>query len=197
MKFLFKEMSLDSMKVGTASGITQKALTDRFKNGDSHIELFSAICNIQKDFLEIIFQGNLTYGTTDYIAASDVQHDVNGAYSVVLRSYQVSKFLKQDFYKLTYSQEMPLIKQVIHNCDVKFYSDDPSYYFQGSWEDGEKAGIAIYKYTGEPGKNIWHDKMVNSGGLQNPNIHLTKHIAQIVEQIDSYLPKICQNLKIN
>jgi hypothetical protein len=32
--------------------------------------------------------------------------------------------------------------------------------------------------------------------LANSNIHLTKHLAQIVDEIDNYIPKIAQKLQV-
>ena len=107
---------------------------------------------------------------------------------------KVKKYFKKHLKDTPYSEEANLLKFIFHNCDVKFYSDDPSWYFQGGFEDGAKAGISIYKFPGEPGDGTWHNRHVQSGGLYNSNIHLTKHMAQIVEQIDAFIPIICKSM---
>ena len=89
-----------------------------------------------------------------------------------------------------------IIADVIKNCDVKFYLDDPSYFYQASWEDGEKADIAIYKFPGKKGNDEWHDKHEQAGGLKNPYIHLTKHMGQIISQINHWIPEICKKAEI-
>jgi hypothetical protein len=189
-----EEYSLDALKQGSISGITANALTDRFKNGDSHIEVSQATYNRWKDFIEVIFQVDSTYGSTDFIASEDIPQGKNGTYSVVLRFYKVKKYFKKHLKDTPYSEEANLLKFIFHNCDVKFYSDDPSWYFQGGFEDGAKAGISIYKFPGEPGDGTWHNRHAQSGGLYNSNIHLTKHMAQIVEQIDAFIPIICKSM---
>ena len=35
-----------------------------------------------------------------------------------------------------------------------------------------------------------------SGGLTNKNIHLTKHLAQIASNIETYIPKLAQKLDV-
>jgi hypothetical protein len=95
-----------------------------------------------------------------------------------------------------YGQLEQALKKVIHSCDVKFYSDDPSFDWQGCWEGLAKHDLSIYKFTGEKGKGIWDEKHAASGGLQNQEIHLTKHLSQVVNEIDSYIKQIAQNLYI-
>lgn len=98
-----------------------------------------------------------------------------------------------------YSQLEKALRDAIHNCDVKFYSDDPSFYWQGVFEDLDKKNMSIYKFPGPNngnGNGVWRDRHALSGGLQDPYIRLTKHLAQVVNEIDSYIKEIAQNLYI-
>lgn len=71
------------------------------------------------------------------------------------------------------------LTQMMEMCDCKLYSDDPSFYYQGVWEDLDKVGMAVVPFIGPQGKDIWHNRHKLSGGLADPNVHVTKHIAQI------------------
>lgn len=190
------ELTIPDLSKSSLSNITSKALTIRYNDGDSHIELDSAHINLKKGFMELTFSVNSTFGNTSYIAATDVPHDKDGVYSVVLRFYGITNYIKKDFGSLPLSQMQKALEQVIQNCDVKFYSDDPSYFYQAAWEDGEKANIAIYKFPGEKGDGTWHDRHAQSGGLQNSYVHLTKHMGQIISQIKHWIPEICKNVEI-
>lgn len=89
------------------------------------------------------------------------------------------------------------VKNIIKKCDVQFYSDDTSFYYQGFWEDLAKNHLSIYPFSGVKGKGVWRDIHSNSGGLANPEIRVTKHLEQLLldfdsillNQIDSFLKK--------
>lgn len=191
---LFLESTIDNLKGSAVSGLTQSHLDLRYQN-DFNIDLGQASYNRKENFLELIFFANSTYGDEGYIAATDLPQGKNGQYTLCLRFYGVNRFLK-DEKNMGYSQLEKALLDCIHKCDVKFYSDDPSFYWQGVWEGLDKHGLSIYKFTGEKGSGEWNTKHAASGGLGNPEIHLTKHLAQIVNEIDSYTKKIAQNLYI-
>lgn len=190
----FLESTIDFLKQTAVSGLTQKHLDKRYEN-DFTIALGQATYYKSKDFLELIFFANSTFGATDYIASQNLPQAPNGTYTLVLRFYKVTSQL-MDVDTQNYTQIESELKDVIHNSEVKFYSDDPSWFYQGGWEGADKEGISIYKFPGPNGKGIWNEKHAASGGLANSNIHLTKHLAQIVDEIDNYIPKITQKLQV-
>lgn len=194
MMWKFLESTIDSLIGSSVSGLTQHHLDQRYQN-DFNIDLGQASYNRREDYLELIFFANSTYGDTGFIASTNLPQGKNGQYTLCLRFYQVGQFLK-DEKNMSYSQLEKALLECIHRCDVKFYSDDPSFYWQGCWEGLDKNNLSIYKFTGEKGDGIWHAKHAASGGLGNPEIHLTKHLAQIVTEIDSYVKQIAQNLYI-
>ena len=191
---LFLEATIDSLAGNSVSGLTQHHLDLRYQN-DFNIDLGQAAYYRKQDFLELIFFANSTYGATGYIASTSLPQGKNGQYTLCLRFYKVGQYLK-DEKNMGYGQLEQAIKKAIHSCDVKFYSDDPSFYWQGCWEGLAKHDLSIYKFTGEKGKGIWDEKHAASGGLQNQEIHLTKHLSQVVNEIDSYIKQIAQNLYV-
>lgn len=194
--YKFLEATLDSLKQGGISGETQKALDKRYSEGDSKIALGQAKYFTKKNFLELVFFANSSYGATDYIAAAKLPTAPNGCYTLVLRFYNVAKDLGINK-NIAYSQLERSLKNCIHTCDIKFYSDDDSFYYQGAWEAADKAKLAIYKFPGPAGDGKWNALHQSSGGLSNPPVHLTKHLAQLVDEIDDYIPEIAKNLQWN
>lgn len=194
MMYRFLEATIDSLAGNSVSGLTQHHLDQRYQN-DFSIDLGQASYNRRENYLELIFFANSTYGDTGFIAATDLPQGKNGQYTLCLRFYKVGQFLK-DEKNMSYSQLEKALLECIHRCDVRFYSDDPSFYWQGCWEGLDKNNLSIYKFTGEKGSGEWNAKHAASGGISNPEIHLTKHLAQIVNEIDSYVKQIAQNLYI-
>jgi hypothetical protein len=157
---LFLEATIDSLSLNAVSGLTQKHLDKRYQN-DFNIDLAQAAYYRKQDFLEMIFFANSTYGATGFIAATNLPQGKNGQYTLCIRWYNVKQYLK-DEKNMGYSQLEQALKQVVHNCDAKFYSDDPSFYWQGVWEGLDKNGMSIYKFTGEKGKGVWEFRIKNS-----------------------------------
>lgn len=192
---LFLEATIDSLATTGVSNLTQKHLNIRYEN-DFNIDLAAATYYKRKDFLELIFFANSTFGATDFIAGTNLPQGKNGQYTLCLRFYKVKSFL-ENADTLGFTQLETALKDCLHKTDVKFYSDAPDFYFQGAWESLDKEGMSIYKFSGVNGKGIWDAKHYSSGGITNPRIHLTKHLAQIVNEIDDYIRQIAQILTLN
>jgi len=190
---LFLEATIDSLAGNSVSGLTQHHLDLRYQN-DFNIDLGQAAYYRKQDFLELIFFANSTYGATDFIASTSLPQGKNGQYTLCLRFYKVGQYLK-DEKNMGYGQLEQALKQAIHSCDVKFYSDDPSWFYQGGWEACDKENLSIYKFPGPAGKGIWTARHKASGGLTG-DAHLTKHLSQVVNEIDSYIKQIAQNLYV-
>lgn len=197
---LFLEATIDSLTQNGVSGLTKKHLGLRYDEGDSEISVGKSTLFQSKNFYEAVFFANSSYGATDYIASADTGTNApQGTYTLVLRFYNVSTYLgNEDFAigQMQYSKIEQILKSIVHNCDAKFYSDDPSWFYQGAWEGLDKNKMSIYKFPGPKGSGVWHARHGASGGLSNDTIHLTKHLAQVVEQIDAYIPKLAQTLEV-
>lgn len=201
MELLF-EATLDSLTQTAISNFTQKHLDKRENEGDSRIDVAKSTWNSKQKYYEAIFYAKSSFGAEDFIGAEGLGVDTpNGYYTVVIRFYnpetQLGQWNLSNLPQLKHSEVLSILSKVVHNCDAKFYSDDASFYWQGTWEDLDSQGLSIFKFTGEKGKGVWRDIHSSSGGLSNPKIRLTKHIAQIIRDIDLYLPKLEQILQIN
>lgn len=190
------EKTLDMLQQSGVSGIVDKSLEKRYSDGDSTISLASANYLKRNNILELIFWANSSYGNESFVAATDLPQPPNGKYTLALRFYGVKNYLTKNVLSSGYSEIEKALKEIVHSCDVKFYSDDPSFFFQGCFEDLDKEDLSIYKFPGPDGKGIWRGRHYSSGGVSNPNIHLTKHLAQVCLEIDEFIRPMAQMLEI-
>ena len=180
--YLLFESTIEKLKATCISNFTQDKLEDRLNNGDYHMSVSQAIYHKNDDFLEVTFTVNATNGGKPY--------------TCILRFYKVGKLVTDDFSKASFSVVAISLRKKKKKCDVRFYSNDPSFYWQGSWEGLDKNDLSIYKFNGPKGDGVWDSRHANSGGLMNSEIHLTKHLAQIVRTIDGYISQIAQKLTV-
>lgn len=198
----FLEMKMPELINGGISNITKKWLDLRQKDGETEITLNNAlyhkggIFGKNQDFLELTFFAKSTYGGTSFVAAVDTPEAPNGYYVLVLRFYNVKPFLTKEVLNGGYAQIETALHQIFQSCDVRLYSDDPSWFYQGGWEAADKHDVSIFKFTGPNGTGKWDAIHTESGGLTNPPIHITKHLAQVLMTLSDYVPEIAQNLEV-
>ena len=114
MELISEKTISDLYKSGSlVSGITQKALTKRLNSGNSRIELHSAIVNIKKKFIELIFYVASTSGNTEFIAATDLPQPKNGYYTVVVRFYDTDKYILTGIVSMLLFQQIQNIGMTI------------------------------------------------------------------------------------
>ena len=114
MELISEKTISDLYKSGSlVSGITQKALTKRLNSGNSRIELHSAIVNIKKKFIELIFYVASTSGNTEFIAATDLPQPKNGYYTVVVRFYDTDKYITKNYQSLPVGTQSRMIYLII------------------------------------------------------------------------------------
>lgn len=180
--YLLFESTIDKLRATCISNFTQDKLEDRLNNGDYHMSVSQAIYHKKDNFLEVTFTVNATNGGKPY--------------TCILRFYKVGDLVTEDLDKARFSVVEKILRKIIKKCDVRFYSNDPSFYWQGSWEGLDKNDLSIYKFNGAKGDGVWDNRHASSGGLANSEIHLTKHLAQIVRTIDGYISQIAQVLTV-
>lgn len=181
--YLLFETNIDKLRSGGfVSNLTTGYLNNRLKGPQNRIEVASATYYVSDNFLEVAFDVQPTQG---------VNH-----YTVILRFYDVGKYVKDDLGKARFSVVEHTLNKIIKQCDVRFYSDDPSFLWQGCWEGLDKNDMSIFKFTQPKGDGIWDNRHMLSGGIGNRELHLTKHIAQIVTYIDGYIHTIAQKINV-
>lgn len=181
---LLLEAKIDELIQNGVSSLTWEFYDQRIRYGNTKVNVASSIYNVKDKYYEVWFKVDST-------------KNENIKYDVILRWYNVDKYFTDDPSKVRYSVVEKMLRDIIHKCDVRMYSSDPSFQLQGTWEGLAKNDLSIFKYNGPKGDGIWDSRHMNSGGLNNKNIHLTKHLAQIISQIDSFVPKMSQMLDVN
>lgn len=193
---LFEAIYWKQIRAGATSGIVQRTLNNRRTDPDASDKItpFEAIWATQADTLRIKFDCEPTYKANRNVSISraSAQQNVTGRYILEMQVGDVKRYLGDplDWPNVTPTEQINKLKKLITSAPLQFHSDAPDFYYQGVWEDLSKLDGAIEKFPGPNGKDIWHDKHAKSGGLSNPNIHLTKHLSQLTQELLRLLPDI-------
>lgn len=203
---LLKEFKLPDLRGQATSNLTAKHLDIRYDNDYFYTVTYafvqtqgSIVKRIMRSLrgaqntpntLTVLYTINSTFGDGQSVPNNVYPSEPN-KYHVVIQFQNIQTVEKvcgttwKQFLSVPDQKKQQMIQTTIKICDVKLYSDDPSFYWQGCWEDLDKIGVALYPFRGPAGKGVWNARHNASGGLINSNLHVTKHIAQISEQISS------------
>lgn len=186
---LLNETTLPQLAIDAVSSLTNKHLDIRYQNAYSY-SVQSA--KFQGNDLYVTFSIMSTFRDGQSVYAGYTDSD-NNHYSVVIEFIDAMNFY-QNVNSLDTNGKKQAIQEIIAACDVKLYSDDPSFYYQGFWEDLAKVDMSIYPFPGPTGTDKWQAIHFASGGLSNPHVRVTKHIAQLAKEINGYIDYIAQKL---
>lgn len=184
-----KEMTLPQIGANAISNFTQTKINDRYQN-----EYTYSVGSVENDGvnLTVTFQVLSTFmnGEPVYAGYTDSK---DGEYAVVIQFQNANQFC--DFGTLSMESndsKIQIVKKIIENCDVKVYSDDPSFYYQGFWEDLDQVNMSLYPFPGPKGDGKWQAFHFVSGGLKNPMVRVTKHIGQIALEYSKFINNIAR-----
>jgi hypothetical protein len=195
------DLSLHDLHKYALSNLTDHYLQDRYHN-DYTWSIKKAFIKKSKDFLELDIQIMPTYHDDYPKPPVTPSQTTPRRYMVYIRCYDISTVIPDIgsdwsiWDGLSDSEKTDIIKQIFKSCKCRVHSDDPSFYWQGMWEDLSKHDGSIFKFTGTPGKGIWRGRHARSNsnpkydpqfsrGQQSDEIRVTKHIAQISYESDS------------
>lgn len=192
---ILQETTLPELENGAIATITQNTLTNRYSNEYSY-----SVDDVQitgNDLLVTFMV--LSTGKDGNAIYAGYTNSPAGQYSIQIQFLNAASAM--GIASLDQIAGQPLetitnyVQTMLNNADVKLYSDDPSFYYQGFWEDLAKVDMSIYDFPGPKGQDKWHNIYANSGGLKNDNIRVTKHIAQLVKERGNYAESIAQYLQ--
>lgn len=198
----FIEYSLTDIEQNGISDLTRKHLDIRY--GEEYTwRLEYATVSMPADFMEIKVLIFPTFTEGQPVDFGRTFRHTSGRYSVILRFYNVSKFCNfKEFEGLTSELKAQALTQILSNAECRVHSDDPSFFYQGCWEDLSKIKMNIYQFpVGYAGNGIWTQKHATRNGQRlnatDPRyyFHVTKHIAQIAKDRGSLLQPIIKALK--
>jgi len=197
-RFFKEELSLKSLGQSAISNLTAKHFNIRVNDpsANSEVKLIEAKWKVPENEVIIFFYCAPTFGGEKVLTPSARPYK-GSFYNVVFQFRGAETYLGslEEYTKLTERKRQAAVLNMMLNCPVKVYSNDPSFYYQGNWEDLEKVDGVVFEFPGPTGKGIWHNKHQASGGLANPNIRITKHMAQIITYLQSFIPAIVKGLK--
>lgn len=197
-QLLQEALTLKSLNAGGTSNLTAMHLDRRVTDpeANSHVELIEAKWKVDENEVIIFFYVSPTYNSHTVLTPSARPYE-GSFYNVVFQFIGVEPFLGtlEQYTGSNEGAREKAMQNMVWNCAVKVYSNDPSFYYQASWEDLAKVDGAVFPFPGPTGTGYWHDKHVASGGLSNPNIHITKHMANIIEEMPRFIPIIAKSMK--
>lgn len=189
-----EETSFVDLGKYAVSSLTDKHLQIRYSE-EYRWAFKSAIMYTSHDLLEIVFLVYSTFkkGNPLPLFKSPFKQ-MPGYYTVAIRCYKISDIIPlKDWRGMTLADKTATIELLLESSDCKVYSDDPSFYYQGAWEDLYAKNLSIFKFPGPKGDGIWRAR---HGDTQASGIHVTKHIAQLAQEIHGYAETIAAQVSI-
>jgi hypothetical protein len=189
---------LKNLERGGVSNLTARYLKQRLTDPEAnrHVELIEAKWKIEDNEIVIFFYVSPTYGSQEVLTPTAKPYQ-GSYYNVVFQYVGVEQYLGtiDEYTADNMRKRTDKIRNMIWNCPLKVYSNDPSFYYQASWEDLAKVDGAVFPFPGPTGTGYWHQKHAQSGGLSNANVHITKHMANIIHNMTKLIPVIAKALK--
>ncbi len=176
------------------SSLTDKHLQIRYSE-EYRWAFRSAIIYKTHDLLELTFLVYSTFKKGEPLRTFKSPFpQMSGYYIVAIRCYKISEIISIDEWKaLSLADKTAVIELLLESSDCKVYSDDPSFYYQGAWEDLYKNNLSIFKFPGPKGTGVWRAR---HGDTQAKGIHITKHLAQLAQEIYNFSETIAAKLTI-
>jgi len=193
MEHIEETSFVDLGKYGVSS-LTDKHLQIRYSE-EYRWAFKSATFYTKNDLLEMVFLVYSTFKKGQPLAQFKSPFPVMaGYYTVAVRCYKVSEIISiVDWKAMTFEDKTATIELLIESSDCKVYSDDPSFYYQGHWEDLAKNNLSIFTFPGPKGTGKW--SAIHSDTQAN-GVHITKHLAQLSKEIMGYAETIASDVRL-
>lgn len=176
-----KEKNLNYYKTSGVSNITKRGYKQRKEAPIDPSFRLSQIKFVQGKHLRLSFWGKPSQKDVKPLRNNaKTKHRANN-YTVEIEFENIEEILDiETLEDLEVSEIQKKLQEIFDKCDLKFYSDDPSFYYQGFWETLDKVNSAIYPFEGPQGDTTWETRHTVSGGLIDSKYRITKHIAQVL-----------------
>ena len=197
---LFEEIYMRNLQTGAVSGITNRALQTRMSDPEANrgAEISEAVWG-GNDKLILRYLIDPTYKKMSIALQPRTGRPVpTSQYVAELHFSNASRALgdRHAFAALPVNQQVQGLIRMSRECPLQIWSSDPSFYYQGMWEDLARIGGAAYRFPGPEGYDIWHNKHKKAGGLRNSDVRITKHLAQIINDFNRNAGFVVEQLRI-
>lgn len=200
LQFLRERFSLNDLETNALSNITQKHLDMRLTDPEqsSGIRVIEAQWEPDNDTYTIFFEMEPSKGTPAKVVTTTGRDYQGTFYNTVFQFQNVSKYIgtPEEFQRKSAPEQVKDIKNMVWSAEAKLYSNDPSFYYQGMWEDLATVGGAAFPFPGPKGDGIWRQRHAQSGGLANPMVRITKHMGQVIGNINALISDIRDKTRI-
>jgi len=204
-QFLREDIFFSSV---SPSGITTNTLDRRLTDPeqDSDIEVIGAKWYKKGEgnprsisYIEIIFYAYKS--NPDKVAVvitprgKKVEDPITKGYHLIIRFLSPEKVITREAFKeLDYESREQKFEEIIQKCPIQLHSNDPSWYYSSGWEKAAQQKGSVYPFPGPKGDDIWFLRHKTSGGMETADIPISKHMVQVLETFDAFLPKILTDL---
>jgi hypothetical protein len=174
------------------SGLVRKHLDIRYEKGD-----YTVVCTkiqVEEQDLYIYFSVNNTFSAKAVtVFTGGGQQKPSNNYTVIFEFENFFSTIDGTFLDENVRSQESIVEDLMSKLPARVWANDPSWYFQGHWETMDKKDNSVFPFPGPKGKDIWQAKHQASGGLQG-KWRMTKHIAQILEELRDHLSVITQHI---
>lgn len=191
---IFKEaFKINDLGANAISNLTQTHLNTRMSDPEAHsdIQVIEADYNESGKTFTIFFEVDPTFDGKTVLTPSGRSYQ-GSFYNVVFQFIDVAM---EDFHNQDTATQTKMLGDVFFKNDCKIHSNDPSFFYQGAWEDMADKDASVFPFPGPKGDGVWRQKHMASGGLQQSKVRITKHMAQVISSFEELIPAIQAKLK--
>jgi len=200
LQFLRERFSLNDLETRAISNLTQKHLDTRLTDPEMRagIRVIEAQWDPDKNTFTVFFEMEPSGGTPTKVITTTGREYEGTFYNTVFQFQNPGRWLgsPEEFQQKSASEQIDDIEDMILSAEAKLYSNDPSFYYQGMWEDLDSVGGAAFDFPGPKGDGVWRARHAQSGGLANPKVRITKHMGQVIGNIGKMISEIRDKTRI-
>ena len=90
---------------------------------------------------------------------------------------------RQAFLEFTKGEQVEFIRGIIKGADIKIWSNDPSWLYQGHYENAVELDYSLYEWPGNIPRAKGRWAMIKTGSTTTPYFSLSKHMIEVLTVI--------------
>lgn len=190
LKQLQEGLTIPDLKKNSISSLNKKFLKLRRSEGESGSTLMGARRDKESDSVFLVYSIAPTYDKEVLNYSSDGAAYMDSKYIAEIEFLNASNYIgDQDTFKsFKPSEQGKLVLDMIDKAEIKLWSSDPSFIYQGAMETLDDLDTSIYPLWSKKGHGIWNQR-------HGSEFHLTKHLLEILNQIKFLYTDIAKALR--
>ena len=102
---------------------------------------------------------------------------------------------KEEFLKLSKGEQVSALRLLIHFADVRIWADDPSWLYQGYYQNAAELDYSLYDFPPNIPKAQGHWAMTKTDSSVVPYFSLSKHVIETLTIIPFLAPEIAKMIR--